>query len=469
MKRFLFLIIIHVCATGVFGADDKCVVTTHTQMKNYGYYEAYYVSHACEWYHNSVDSTMIHLELFNADSYSSSVLVNQVWWGPPQNDEIKKVELTGLTAGIVDILNKYDTPSQKADIPPSAASTTLVIPDSLFVDCYPGEKMPDFFTGELVDRIGFPIVRVSDYAFNSAGSAGITYGSYVDPIHAKVKSGEFRRHTGIKKIVLTASVTEIGVGAFQGSLIEEINLENVVTIKSNAFKNCKNLKKVNLSSAMDIDIDAFCGVNIDTLIVRQESFHEVPAVFRYASIKHLDYDVPYLLSSPFITNYMYTSYFDSSPEVYVNTVKIGDNTTELRMYFCYGMPSLRTLYIGTKLREIPKHSFANTGLREIYAYSTEPYNVEDGAFSGVDKSNCILYVPKGCAHKYEVAPVLQDFIIKEMDSGIEDADIDKPAIVEVVYYDLYGRKLTEQKNGQVIIRLVKFSDGTVMSSKILNK
>ena len=467
MKRFLIIIVVCVCATGVFGADDKCVVTTHTQTID----THFFVTHACEWYRNSVDSTMVHLELFNSDS-NPSVMINEVWWGPPQDDGIKKVELTGLTAGIVDILSKYDTASQTADIPYSDASTTLVIPDSLFVDCYPGEKMPNFFTGELVDRIGFPIIRVSDYAFNSAGSYGIKAGNayYVDPIHAKVKSGEFRRHTGIKKIVLPVSVTEIGAGAFQGSQIEEINLENVVTIKSNAFKNCMNLKKVNLSSAMDIETDAFCGVNIDTLIVRQESFHDVPAVFRNASIKHLDYDVPYLLKFPYITNYMYTSYFDSTPEVYINTVTIGNSTTELpTMYFCYGMPSLRTLILGTKLRTIPKRSFANTGLREIFAYSTEPYNVESGAFSGVDTSNCILYVPKGCAHKYELAPVLQDFIIKEMEAGIENADIDKPTIVEVEYLDLYGRKLTEHKNGQVIIRLAKFSDGTVMSSKILNK
>lgn len=479
MKRFLIIPIAWLYLANASATDDKTAVTISSfEVTEYSLTKIY-VTHACEWYRNSVDSTMIYIGLLNTGS-TYAITTNETWWGTPQDDRIRKIDFTGLSGEIIESLSKYSTPTQTANIPSSRASTTLVIPDSLFVDCPPGETMPNFFTGEQVNRIGFPIVSIGDKAFSNSYYPYIQGSSYsaADPFFSKITSGEFIRFKGINKMNLPSSIIKIGDYAFKGSPIKEINLENVVYIGAHAFEDCKNLKTVDLSSAIKIDIDAFNGVNIDTLIIRQNSLNAVPAVFRNASINYLDYDLPVKSAGYPITNYPYTSYFSSggnaSCEVYVNTVKIGDKTTEIvSSYFCSDMPSLRTLILGKNLRKIPNGSFLNTGLKEIYAYSTEPYFIDEGgadeAFSGVDKSNCILYVPQGCAWKYEMTPVLQDFIIKEMDTGCDGAKIDMATVTKVEYYDFYGRRLSEPQCGQVVVRITTLSDGTIVSSKILAK
>ena len=92
-----------------------------------------------------------------------------------------------------------------------------------------------------------------------------------------------------------------------------------------------------------------------------------------------------------------------------------------------------------------------SNLSAIYAYATEPAhlaatasrtraNDASSVFEGVDKENCILYVPKGCVEKYRAAEGWGEFVqIVEMEGmGISSLSPCR-SVFEV--YDMNGRKV----------------------------
>lgn len=91
------------------------------------------------------------------------------------------------------------------------------------------------------------------------------------------------------------------------------------------------------------------------------------------------------------------------------------------------------------------------GLTAIYVYATEPANLSAAAartraegslvFEGVDKENCVLYVPKGCVEKYRAAEGWGEFThIVEMDEGTSIGGLLSDGEVFDVY-DISGRKV----------------------------
>lgn len=89
-----------------------------------------------------------------------------------------------------------------------------------------------------------------------------------------------------------------------------------------------------------------------------------------------------------------------------------------------------------------------SNLSAIYAFAAEPALLETVAsrtratassvFDGVDKENCVLYVPKGCVEKYRTAEGWGEFVhIVEM----EGTGINSLTITNNVFdvYDLSGR------------------------------
>ena len=113
---------------------------------------------------------------------------------------------------------------------------------------------------------------------------------------------------------------------------------------------------------------------------------------------------------------------------------------------------LMTVTIPKTVEIIGDGAFAGcSNLSAIYAYATEPAhlaatasrtraNDASSVFEGVDKENCILYVPKGCVEKYRAAEGWGEFVqIVEMEGmGISSLSPCR-SVFEV--YDMNGRKV----------------------------
>ena len=91
------------------------------------------------------------------------------------------------------------------------------------------------------------------------------------------------------------------------------------------------------------------------------------------------------------------------------------------------------------------------GLTAIYVYATEPAYLSTAAsrtraggssvFEGVDKENCVLYVPKGCVEKYRAAEGWGEFThIFEMDEGTSIGGLSTDGEAFDIY-DIRGRKV----------------------------
>ena len=81
-----------------------------------------------------------------------------------------------------------------------------------------------------------------------------------------------------------------------------------------------------------------------------------------------------------------------------------------------------------------------------------------GAFSSLSTQswNVTLKVPEGAKEAYANADEWCNFTNIQEIAGVEDIEADNDA-VEVIRYDIYGRKLTEPTTG---INIIKMSDGT---------
>lgn len=126
--------------------------------------------------------------------------------------------------------------------------------------------------------------------------------------------------------------------------------------------------------------------------------------------------------------------------------------------FYKGLGHATCLVLPASLNSVPQVAFAGSSADVIYAYMTEPFALDDIDFDGLPRSECKLYVPKGCAKKYRQAEIWKEFDIEEMDgTGIEGVTNDS-TVTEVSRYDANGNRLAAPAKG---LNIVRYSDGTV--------
>lgn len=80
-----------------------------------------------------------------------------------------------------------------------------------------------------------------------------------------IEPNTFKDNRNIQKVILTANVQYILDNAFENSTISEINLENVVEIAREAFKNCKFIQTPKLSQLRTLGSSAFENTPITEL------------------------------------------------------------------------------------------------------------------------------------------------------------------------------------------------------------
>lgn len=118
------------------------------------------------------------------------------------------------------------------------------------------------------------------------------------------------------------------------------------------------------------------------------------------------------------------------------------------------------LVIPSRISSIGENVFGNCkDLTSISVSWTSPVKTADSAFWGVDKSKCILYVPKGTYQDYWLTDVWGDFDnIVEYDPAGINAVTSSADVKEVSRHSTNGQRLSAPMKG---LSIVKYSDGSV--------
>lgn len=115
---------------------------------------------------------------------------------------------------------------------------------------------------------------------------------------------------------------------------------------------------------------------------------------------------------------------------------------------------------------IGKSAFTScNSLKKLVCHATTPPVFDDefwGAFVGVDKNECTLYVPQESLDAYKSAAQWKEFFFLE--TGIKNVPNTSSSATESERYSTDGTRLASPQKG---INIIRMSDGTV--KKVLVK
>ena len=197
---------------------------------------------------------------------------------------------------------------------------------------------------------------------------------------------------GCSSTVIPASVKRIGNKAFLNSPIEEISIPGSVSeIGTSAFKDCSNLKQVELKKGIKtIGLSAFANcVGIEEISI-PGSVSEIVAL----------------------------AFSDCTG---LKQVELNEGLTTIGVSAFAKCVGIEEIVFPSTVTTIEGNAFARcSSLKRIYLKSPRPAVITSGeydTFEGVDKENCILYVPKGSLQTYWAASGWNEFAhIEEYDS-----------------------------------------------------
>lgn len=265
-------------------------------------------------------------------------------------------------------------------------------------------------------------------------------------------------HSGIGNFTLPKQITEITNNMFEGCQnLEHIYLhDGLKSIGDYAFQDCNNLGGITLPNSVT-KIGKGCFAHCDYLkegVTLSDAITEIPEeafadcgylheIKLPAELKRIGYRA--FCGSPYIGSF--------------GGLKIPSKVTEIAPEAFYkSFQDIEVLELPASLKTVGDYAFADCSAKVIFAYMSEPFPLKDADFYSRPRSECKLYVPKGCAKKYRQAEIWKEFDIEEMDgTGIEGVTNDS-TVTEVSRYDANGNRLAAPAKG---LNIVRYSDGTV--------
>ena len=265
-------------------------------------------------------------------------------------------------------------------------------------------------------------------------------------------------HSGIRNFTLPKQITEITNNMFEGCQeLVHIDLhDGLKSIGDYAFQDCNSLEGITLPNSVT-KIGKGCFSHCDYLkagVTLSDAITEIPEeAFAYCGYLH-EIKLPAELKRIGYRAFCGSPYIGS-----FGGLKIPSKVTEIAPEAFYkSFQEIEVLELPANLKTVGDYAFAACSAKVIYAYMSEPFALGDDDFYGLPRSECKLYVPKGCAKKYRQAEIWKEFDIEEMEvTGIAGVTNDS-TITEVSRYDVNGQQLSVPTKG---LNIVHYSDGTV--------
>lgn len=285
------------------------------------------------------------------------------------------------------------------------------------------------------DGMEYAVTSIEEYALSFCTSLV----SVVIPCSVtSIGDGTFGNCTGLVSVDIPNSVTSIGDYAFMGceSLASIVIPNSVTYIGDYAFMGCESLASIAIPcSVTDIGRYAFCECsNLASVVIPNSVAGIGDAAFARCT----------RLASIVIPNSI------TSIEAYT-------------FQTCTGLVSVDIPYSVTSIGK-SAFCFCNS-LKKLVCHATTPPVFDDefwGAFVGVDKNECTLYVPQESLDAYKSAAQWKEFFFLE--TGIKNVPNTSSSATESERYSTDGTRLASPQKG---INIIRMSDGTV--KKVLVK
>ena len=311
--------------------------------------------------------------------------------------------------------------------------------------------------------IGNSVTSIGYQAFSRCTSlASVTIPNSV----TSIGDAAFSECTSLTSVTIPNSVTSIGVNSFyKCTSLASVTIPNSVTsIGGGAFGGCTSLASVTIgNSVTSIGYQAFYGcTKLNKFIVPNENanYSAIDGVFfnkkattliSYPNAKGSTYTIPNSVTS--IGDYAFSECTS------LTSVTIPNSVTSIGVNSFYKCTSLASVTIPNSVTSIGSTAFSGcTKLTEIHCKKATPMILASDAtcFSGVNKSTCKLYVPKGSYSSYWAATIWGDFlnIIEENDtdgintitsddlsisSSSEGININSDKTIEASLYNVSGQ------------------------------
>lgn len=256
---------------------------------------------------------------------------------------------------------------------------------------------------------------IRDYAFNNTGLSGTL--TLPTSVRDTIGKNAFAFCENLTVINLS-SVKYIGESAFQAcsNISEAIIIpDSVFVIKPWAFAYCEKISSISISKTVNsIGSTSFlnCGGNF-TVDAENTDFSsqdgvlfnaDKSTIIRFPTTKSGIYTLPETVGN--VASY---SFANSSS---LSKVTLPSNAFIMEDYAFSECKALTEINIPEGIFYIGQYAFLNcSSLSHIYAKPTMPIDLTEtlSAFSGVNKSNCTLYVPIGSKTSYANALGWSDF------------------------------------------------------------
>lgn len=289
---------------------------------------------------------------------------------------------------------------------PKAQTVSLQIGDNAFEGC----------TG--LTSLSFPqnTKSIGQEAF--AGCSNLSSVKFDDNCSiTSIGSGAFQNCTSLTNIAFPYNVKSISASTFEGcTALQNIDTWQVTDIGSSAFKGCTNLKALYLNNVNRIDNSAFEGCSN----LNDVTFHTDVSSFTLKSSAFKGCTRLTSITLPSATTSVNDETFSGCTSL--KSITLPPTLTNIGYSAFKNCNSLHFIKLPYALTSIGLEAFSGcTALDSIYAYMEKPITLSNGTFSGVDKNQCVLYVPTTKKRTYWLANVWGDFsLIKEFDALIKE-------------------------------------------------
>ena len=259
-------------------------------------------------------------------------------------------------------------------------------------------------------------ISISSSAFS--GCSGLTSVTIPNSV-TSIGSGAFDSCSGLTSVTIPNSVKSIGDLAFYGcSGLTSVTIGNSVTSIGNyAFSYCSGLTSVTIgNSVTSIGTEAFYYCDGLTSVTIGNSVTSIgSSAFGYCSgLKEVHIsDIAAWCNIEFSSNPLYYAHHLYMNGEEVTDLIIPEGVTAIKKLAFNGCSGLTSVTIPNSVTSIGDYAFNRcSGLTSITSYipAEKLFTPQTNVFEKVDKTGCILYVPKGAKEKYATTDGWKDFM-----------------------------------------------------------